>query len=513
MSGYGKTLTMLNIMSQLSARGIPFIVFEPAVTVCRRLKCLKDHSVPHIRQLARELRIYRPGSRISPMQFNPLCIGDGISRNEHIDNRLACFQGAMPMEGSMLGLLGEALELLYDEHTDPAKPPTIADLQKALRTVLEAKGYTADVYSNFTAMFDVRVGVLGRRSIGQVFRSGESTPSLDQLLNQRTIIELAGLPQEQACLLTLFLLTAVRERIKTTPWSGQGVRLVMLLDEAHNIVGSSTDASPSEANADPRAFASDFFCRMLAEMRSLGVAVIILDQLPSAVAQQVVKNTASKVVFRESDRDEREIVGGAMLFGPIEMEEVARLRPGEAFFHTEGYFGPQRIRTPHIEAEWNLPEPPLESAILPFIQSDDWYREAATARMTAELDRLKDAMDRFDDKRAGLVTQVARLLRQHARVPVGTSPTQRAGLFAELVRQARTLRDQLCAAFHEFQRESYRPLLDAEPPEGVIDRHLQTRRDSLVNRFESAIEPAVRACMSVLYDLIRKCTADPTLRG
>jgi len=48
-------------------------------------------------------------------------------------------------------------------------------------------------------------------------------------------------------------------------------------------------------------------------VRPVGVAIIIIDQLPSAVAPEVIKNTGSKLAFRQVDAADREIVGDAML--------------------------------------------------------------------------------------------------------------------------------------------------------------------------------------------------------
>ncbi len=67
-----------------------------------------------------------------------------------------------------------------------------------------------------------------------------------------------------------------------------------MIEEAHNIVGRSTDTATAENHADPKAYATELICRMLAELRALGVGLILIDQLPSQVAPQVIKNTGTK---------------------------------------------------------------------------------------------------------------------------------------------------------------------------------------------------------------------------
>jgi len=118
----------------------------------------------------------------------------------------------------------------------------------------------------------------------------------------------------------------IRERLRTLPWKGDGIRLAIVLEEAHNIAKQTREAVVSEENADPGPFAAEFICRMLAELRALGVATVVVDQLPSAVATEVIKNTGSKLAFRQVAMDDREGLGATMLFGPLEMEDIAGWR-------------------------------------------------------------------------------------------------------------------------------------------------------------------------------------------
>jgi hypothetical protein len=54
-------------------------------------------------------------------------------------------------------------------------------------------------------------------SSGRLFGSSASIPGVAEILAHPTIIEMDYLPQDHACLLTLFLLTALREQIRIDP--------------------------------------------------------------------------------------------------------------------------------------------------------------------------------------------------------------------------------------------------------------------------------------------------------
>jgi hypothetical protein len=503
LPGTGKTIKGIDLVFQLSARGIACLVFEPKrLAEYRRLKCAKDHADPSLRRLAQDLRIYTPGNSISPLRFNPLFIPEGISRDEHIENMMACFRGAVPMGGPLPALLAEAMEWAYDEHPDPLRPPRMIDLHEAAQRVLTAKGYSAEVNSDLRGALDVRLGVLTRRTIGRVFQCERDIPSIERLMEGTSIIEVGDLPPEQASLLVLFLLTAIAERIGTTSRTGTGPSRVIMLEEAHNIVGRNTDASPSEENADPKGYASAYVCRMLAEMRSSGTGMIILDQLPSAIAPEVTKNTATKLSTRLTDLEDREVLVGATAAGPVEMDELVRLQPGQAYLHTEGYFRPRRIRTPNLEADWNLPPPPVGKAILPYLCGDPWFVEAANERTAMELNHLRESMDRLDETRDRILARISQLLMVHSRALGDRPSTQRSSLLAELAQEARDLRHAMESAFRSFRRDSYEPLMSAPPPAGVVSAHLAALRCQLVERFESVSNPTVQACVRVLDRLI-----------
>jgi len=499
MPGSGKTTAMINILDQLANRDIPFIVFEPAKSEYRLLKCLKKHKDPQIRRLSKQLQLYTPGNeKISPFRLNPLRLLPGISLNEHIENLITCFKASMPMLPVFPAILGEALEQIYSQNPDPDKPPTMRQLQVAAENVLNSKDYSGEIRSNLRAALEVRLGLLTRRAIGSVFQGGGDTPSIDQLINGFSIVELGSLPTEQACLLTLFILMMVRERVKMITRSDRDVQLAIVLEEAHNIVGPAGKAAQSEEQADPKAFAAEFICLMLAELRALGVAIIIVDQLPSTVAPEVIKNTASKLAFRQVANEDRAELGGTMLFGQIETEEIARLQPGEAYFFTEGYFGTRRIRTPNLHEKLKLPSPPIGEAIVPYISDDDWFKDASDNRLFSMFKEVKEQMEKLEAKLLAIGVETKEILNivvEPADMSVKQHATQ-AGC-------ARKYHARVCSAYNEFIREIYRPALQETARVGIHSESLQKCYDSLIHVFDSVIQVYARGLLKSLNGAIR----------
>ena len=503
MPGYGKTTFIINMLLQLAVRNIPFLVFEPAKTEYRVLKCLKQHPDPAVRQLAQELQVFTPGNEeVSPFRINPLIKPFGIGLDQHIENILACFDAAFPLEGPMRLLLKQALEQVYEDH--PHATPRMADLVAAARKVLASKGYAGEVDSNLRAAIGLRLESLTRGAMGQIFGCGEDMPTLAQLLTGRSIIELAALTQEPAALVTLFILTRLTEEVRVTP-ADHPVRFVLGLEEAHNLAGRQRAAAASEENANPEAHASEFICRMLVEYRALGVGIVIADQFCSAVAETVSKSTATKMAFRQVTKDEREEMGDMMLCSALEKEELARLQPGEGFLFTESYFASRRIRTPNVRVDLGMPPEPRGNAILPYLVEDPWFIHAAAQRVAAEMGQLRREMDRFEDLRIQIVAQARRLFQDRRRIMTNPPSSQSRAALDALTKTARGLRDRLQRAFVTFGRFTYRPLLREAGCAVPLPPEVQTLREQLEQRWEKVIATDIATFLRKMDDLIRDC--------
>ncbi|MFC1675434.1 ATP-binding protein [Planctomycetota bacterium] len=372
--GSGKTTAIYNMLVQLFRYGKPFLVIEPAKTEYRVLKTLQNHPNKTIKEIARQLRIYSPGNdMVSPFRFNPLFFPEGITLDEHISQILSCFEAAMPMGGPLQALIAEAVEEVY-ENRNPGDFPQMTDLVEAAAKIMANKKYEGEIKSNLQAAIEVRLGMLTRRAMGRIFQCQSCIPSVKELLEYPTIIEMDYLSQDHACLLTLFLLSAIREQIKVDPnRRHKDLHHVTVIEEAHNIVGRTGSAKASEDIADPKAFAAQYISRMLAELRALGEGIIIADQLPSAVAPEVVKNTGTKLAHRLVSNEDRKDLGGAMLLGDTEIEEIARLKPGEAYFYTEGLHLPRRVRCLNANVYLNMTDFVGSDIIASCISSEDWF--------------------------------------------------------------------------------------------------------------------------------------------
>ncbi len=207
-----KTTTAISLIPQCWRCDVPSLILAPIKHDFRILKILSSHPDPATRSLAASLEVYTAGNnRLSPFRFNPMAIPDGISRDQHSAGLQACFEASMPVFGPVTSMISEGITDVYDAFQGRNRPPVIADLVDAVERVMNRAAYAGDVDTNLRAAFRLRLQPLCSGTMGKIFSSWVSIPSLDHMLNTPTLIEMDGLSQQQASLLTFFLLTGIRE--------------------------------------------------------------------------------------------------------------------------------------------------------------------------------------------------------------------------------------------------------------------------------------------------------------
>ncbi|WP_372921674.1 ATP-binding protein [Roseovarius sp.] len=422
--GSGKTTAMFNLVAQLHYQGTPFLVIEPAKTEYRMFKKFRDHPDPSIRDLAERLRVYTLGDeRACPLRFNPLVRVEGVSLEEHMGALMTCFKSAMPIsgDGPLESLLQESLETVL---TNPPKhrQPRLSDLVKTAEQVIKSKGYDSEISGNLRGALDVRLGLLTRGSVGRMLECDESIPSREELFSNPVVLEMDSLTQSHACLLTLLILNALRQHLRVRNRSGTALEHVVFLEEAHNIVGRGSDGGD---RSDPRLHAAEYVVRMLAEVRALGEGMVIADQLPSAVAPEVIKNTGNKLALRLVANDDREELGGTMLLDETGIAELARCTVGTGFFYREGFYRPRRVHTVNSHALLGACrkkgsvvefEPPDRQGLLDLIGDEPWFRESSARRaMQHAIQELQAMENRLSERYALLKSDGAQVLAARTR--------------------------------------------------------------------------------------------------
>ena len=380
--GSGKTNTMHHITSSLwKDHGIPFLVLEPAKQEYRALANDPDME---------GLYLFSPNADMSfPLHINPFEMPKGTLVAEHIRRLCSVFEGSFPLEPPMPFLLDTAIEAVYrelgwiPEHvytgTETVKNgttkrplPTMSMLYHRLEQELKTTNYSDEVRGNLESALKVRIGSLLRREMGDVFDVPESTFTPEKWLEVPAIIELESMGTGPANFLTLMLCSLIRETLKVNPHSDKDVRHVIFIEEAHNLIGPESEEQTG-ADADPKRAATAFVVKMLAEVRALKEGIVIADQLPTVMAQEVLKNTGLKIGLRITSADDRSLLGSTMAASALQLEEMATFAVGEALIFYEKLMRPFNMR---IKEWWGEIKDEASKALMTTPRNDGDLRNA-----------------------------------------------------------------------------------------------------------------------------------------
>ena len=125
-----------------------------------------------------------------------------------------------------------------------------------------------------------------------------------------------------------------------------------MLEEAHVLLDADTNVGQGDAN--PSAIAQGLVKRMLAEIRSYGVGIVIADQSPRKVGTDVVALTDMKVVFRLVESEDKQIIGDSTNMSDVQIQRMSKLKPGEAFLFFNKLDEPEEVITPDYRLENNI---------------------------------------------------------------------------------------------------------------------------------------------------------------
>ncbi|MDF0728886.1 DUF87 domain-containing protein [Cytobacillus sp. S13-E01] len=342
ITGSGKTNT---VMSLLKHSPVPFLIIEPTKQEYRHLLSGDD-----------EIKLYTPGNeRLSPIRLNPFYFPVGISVMSHIDSLKAVFMSAFSMYASMPNILEQCLYSIYQkvgwdlnasinvfaiEELTNEHFPTLTHLYEEINEYLNNSGYAEEQKSNIRAALLTRIKSLMTGSKGKLLNTKE-TIDFSKLLQSKTIIELEEIADEddKALIMGLFFIRLSEQfKIEANSVIDADLKHFTIIEEAHRLFKNHSESQNPEI-ANTKGKAVEFFCNILSEIRSKGEGIIIVDQVPTKLAPDALKNTDSKIIHRLVSQDDAEYVAQALAISKEEdLLFLSKLKRGESLFFTSGMY-------------------------------------------------------------------------------------------------------------------------------------------------------------------------------
>lgn len=343
--GSGKTTFSVGMLDRLwKEHHVPFLVIEPAKNEYRALV----QSIP-------DLQVFTPGKNfISPFVYNPFVPPKNVKLETYKSTLKTAFAAGVSMTTPLDKIFEEAINNCYsdfrwlDTYTTDNKGKifNITDFIKCFQQTFDEIGYTGD------AKNIGRAGVVRLNSLVNLFDNYYSIP-IEDLLSKPTIIELAAIENaEQKSLIIALLLLSILSYVNANYIGEGGLKNVILLEEAHVLLDSNSSSVQGEAN--PSSIAQGLIKRMLAEIRSYGVGLVIADQSPRKVGTDVVALTDMKVIFRLVEAADKQIIADSSNMSDAMIQRMSKLKPGEAFLFFNKLDEPEEVITSDYRLENNI---------------------------------------------------------------------------------------------------------------------------------------------------------------
>ncbi len=450
--GSGKTTFSVSLLDRLwKDHHIPFLVIEPAKNEYRAL----IQSIP-------DLQVFTPGKNfISPFVYNPFVPPRNVKLETYKSTLKTAFAAGVSMTTPLDKIFEDAINNCYSDFrwldtytvSDKGRIFNIADFIRCFQKTFDEIGYTGD------AKNIGRAGVVRLKALSNLFDNYYSVP-IEDILRKPTIIELAAIENsDQKALIIALLLLSILGYVNANYVGEGGLKNVILLEEAHVLLDAETNTGSGEAN--PAAIAQGLVKRMLAEIRSYGVGILIADQSPRKVGTDVVALTDMKMVFRLVENEDKQIIGNSTNMSDVQINRMGKLKPGEAFLFFNKLDEPEEVITPDYRLENNI-SISLDDASIARL-STYWNSRKDKLRPYPQCEYCKACKESCDYNRRILAREVARRLFVHNFTPQDKTFAPVTKLFSYI---SKAVRDELndepftpellaCVKVHLWRRIRY----------------------------------------------------------
>ncbi len=354
-TGTGKSTTCKKIINGVRDHGVPVMIIEPAKDDYVRWAIAENKKLPPEKQY----KIIMPGVKeidgFEPdhLWLNPFEPGawkdSPVNLVQHAETLATLLNSCLPSEDVIPVLIEEAvhecLETAAEEYNvdlttvdNPQMPlyPTLDELKLAGQRTIARKTYEKRTKDNFAEILMTRFNYLSRGTRGSIL-GGPCSTSFETLFDHPVVINLSRLAGKKDKSLIMSLLLLQLQEYRTSRYeydeeyrkAAQENKLMHLVvvEEAHNVL---TKPSPMSTGSSPEQAAAELFGNMLSEIRSYGQGMMIVDQVPTRLIDDAIKNTNYKISHRLTSPDDIEVMSSAMMLRTDQAEIIPSLEIGNA---------------------------------------------------------------------------------------------------------------------------------------------------------------------------------------
>ena len=355
INGTGKTNTVQAILNSISGK-IPFLVIEPAKTeyVDWAIEYNKSHQDNPITIFIPGCKAYKDKKtqqvvtteklKLNPFEVVWLDKDQEPNVLSHIDRVKSSFAAAFPMYDILPVLMEDLIYTVYQNPTSDwltSEPvygktlaPTLNSMSVSVDKVLQHRGYEEKVERNMKACLNTRIDSLKRGWKGEMLNTLKST-SWEKLFEKPCIINLSyvGDDVDKSFFMALILQflyeyrTACAE-IGLINYNDNGCNHLTVIEEAHRVMMKCDNPEL------PQYKSAMTFSNMLSEIRAYGEGMFLVDQVPTRLIPDAIKNTNTKITHRLVAEDDVKAIAESMGIGKEQRQIIPKLLVGQCIVST-----------------------------------------------------------------------------------------------------------------------------------------------------------------------------------
>jgi len=336
-TGAGKSNTVYNMLDQIDAMGIPFLVIEPA-----------KGEYKHVFGQRPGVEVFGTNPAYGALlRINPFRFPAAIHVLEHVDRLIEIFNVCWPMYAAMPAVLKDAVLQAYEQagwdlglsvnrHGEQLFP-SFTDLLLTLDMVIASSSYSQELKSNYHGSLSTRIKSLTNGLNGQIFTSDEIDNSV--LFDSPVIVDLSRIGSaESKSLIMGILVMRLAEHRMAEGGMNRSLRHVTVLEEAHHLLKRChADGAEGGGLAGKSV---EMLTNAIAEMRTFGESFFVVDQSPHAVDVAAIRNTNTKIIMRLPEETDRRLIGKSAALRDEQLDEIARLPRGVAIVYQNDWLEP-----------------------------------------------------------------------------------------------------------------------------------------------------------------------------
>lgn len=353
-TGSGKSTTCRRLIQSAMDIGAPILIIEPAKEEYTRWFL-------ELKKQGKQVNIFMPGvtafegeklSRLKLNPFQPAAVpGASIDMMTRCEQLTALVNASLPSSDVLPVIMDETFftflkeqpfggDFMQGEMEQLENYPKIEGAIETAKRVLKARGYTDEVSQGIGAAVETRLTYLSRGKRGEILNVFNST-SWEQLFDQTTVINLSRLanPKDRALIMSILLLALHEYRVSRFSTDEEyrkkaGLNQLMhltVVEEAHNVLAA--PSGDGQGTGNPQQVVADLFSNMLSEIRAYGEGLMIVDQSPTKLIPDVIKNTNYKIAHRMTARDDCAVMASALALRDEQAGIIPTLEIGNAIIY------------------------------------------------------------------------------------------------------------------------------------------------------------------------------------